>query len=235
MQKVRNLCKVISTSIYSRSQISYLGDTFSWDIGDNQEGCSQSCRLTATTLCTLPSFQNGNYVPKADCHLEGAIGMKESYPPPLQNSQQWQRKQNDRTHPDIGLQVMELWRFVHQNVCNWEGLKACRRKDQESRKRRRHGEGMRTCSTVLLVGVDPPQLLLTSTSQNDATVVYSLGSVIVGRPCPKASFTSDSLYESQLDSLHWSHQVGKALHSALVQSSKKQIVRTLKVVPSQKD
>ena len=58
MQKVRNLCKVISTSIYSRSQISYLGDTFSWDIGPTiKKECSRSCHLTATTLCRLPSFQ----------------------------------------------------------------------------------------------------------------------------------------------------------------------------------
>jgi len=48
--------------------------------------------------------------------------------------------------------------------------------------------------TFFLVGVDPPQLLLTSTSQNDATFGYSPRSVIVGRPCPNGS-TSDSLYE----------------------------------------
>jgi len=51
--------------------------------------------------------------------------------------------------------------------------------------------------TFFLVGVyfggtgerssDPPQILLTWTSQNDATFKYSLWSVVVGGPCPKAS------------------------------------------------
>jgi len=51
--------------------------------------------------------------------------------------------------------------------------------------------------TFFLVGVyssdgtgerssDPARILLTSTSQNDATFGYSLRSVVVGRPCPKA-------------------------------------------------
>jgi len=132
-----------------------------------------------------------------------------------EHSQQWQRKQNDRNHPDIGLQVMELWGFVHQNGELECATEKVFKREIKGRRVLRHvvgriknpgnEDGMeRGCERVAdgyflsrrsifthfggtgEQSSDPPQILLTSTSQNDGTFGYSLHSVVVGRPCPKA-------------------------------------------------
>ena len=114
---------------------------------------------------------------------------------------------------------------------------ARRRKDQEAREQRRNREGMRTCSRWHF---------LSRRSRSTSTFVDFDFSEwcyfwVFSTLCNRGQAVSKWLHlgfpvrESELDSLHCSHQVWKALHSALVQSSEKQIVRTLKVVPSQKD
>ena len=131
-----------------------------------------------------------------------------------EHSQQWQRKQNDKTHPDIGLQVMELWGFVHQNGELECATEKVFKREIKGRRVLRHvvgriknpgnEDGMeRGCERVAdgyflsrrsifthFGGTgerssDPPQILLTWTSQKDATFGYSLRSVVMGRPCPK--------------------------------------------------